>query len=352
VGVQTSMRIVALAGLVVVLAACGSGAGTSAPPGTPSVGATTAAPSPGTDAPLPALDSPAPAWRFAPPTAPDPARIGALEAALGGPVSVAGDAPQSWTFAAATPPTPSTPGAVAVDARAVATAIWSAAGLDPSTLDVTVSPDGSTVTGTERLDGVASPLPFVVTVGASGTVVAASGHLATPAPAGDQVRTGTAAAIGRLPGTPAGDDRGEQQPSLRPDPTPAVPPLGPQPTTQPTVVDQLMRPVTGVDPTYLVTPATDGGAWLLPAYRIVFDDGSTRTVLAVPAPPTDSSATADPSGLVGLPEDQAAAEAAAKGWTYRVAERDGVQPMLTADYLPDRVNVAITNGTVTRAWMG
>ena len=57
--------------------------------------------------------------------------------------------------------------------------------------------------------------------------------------------------------------------------------------------------------------------------------------------------------LVGLPEDQAAAAAAAHGWAFRVAERDGVSsrcsPPTTAR---DRVNVAITNGTVTRAWMG
>ena len=33
-----------------------------------------------------------------------------------------------------------------------------------------------------------------------------------------------------------------------------------------------------------------------------------------------------------------------------MAERDGVEQMLTADYNPDRVNVAVTNGTVTRAW--
>jgi hypothetical protein len=342
------MRIVALAGLVLALAACGSGAGTSGSPGTPSVGATTPAPSPGSNVSLPSLDSPAAAWRFAAPAAPDPAGVSALEAALGGPIYVAGDAPQSWTFTA---PAPSTSGAVTADAREVATTIWSAAGLDPSALDVTVSSDGTTVTGTERLAGVESPLPFVVALGASGTVVAASGHLATATPAGDQARIGTAAALGLLPGTPAGDDRGEQQPSLRPDPTPAVPPLSTEPTTHPTAVDQLMRPVTGVDQTYLLTPATDGGAWLLPAYRVTFDDGSTRTVRAVAGTP-DSGSAAEPPNLVGLTEDQAAATAAAHGWAYRVAERDGVSEMLTADYNESRLNVAIANGTVTRAWMG
>ncbi len=346
-GVQTHMRIVALAGLVLVLAACGSGAGTSGSPGTPSVGATTAAP-PTTADSLSEFEPTASTWRFPPPAAPDQARVAALEAALGGPIYVAGDAPQSWTFAA---PTPSTSGVVAVDARAVATTIWSAAGVKSSAFDITVSADGTTVTGTERLDGVASPLPFVVSVGPSGTVVAASGHLATATATGTLPRLGTAAAIGQLSGPPAGDDRGEQQPSLRPDPTPAVPPISPQPTTEPTVVDRLKLPVVSVDETYLLIPATDGGAWLLPAYRITFDDGSTRTVLAVARIP-DDAVVADPSPLVGLPEDQAAAAATAKGWAYRVAERDGVEQMLTADYNESRVNVAITNGVVTRAWIG
>ena len=74
-------------------------------------------------------------------------------------------------------------------------------------------------------------------------------------------------------------------------------------------------------------------------------------MLAVSGTP-DTSSTADPSPLVGLAEDQAAAAAASHGWAFRVAERDGVSELLTADYSPNRVNVAITNGAVTRAWMG
>jgi hypothetical protein len=63
----------------------------------------------------------------------------------------------------------------------------------------------------------------------------------------------------------------------------------------------------------------------------------------------------DPAALqafVGLTEQQAAAQAAANGWAYRVAERDGEQLMLTQDFNEERVNVAAQNGTVTRAWFG
>ncbi len=149
-------------------------------------------------------------------------------------------------------------------------------------------------------------------------------------------------------------------------------PLNPQPTTEPppeaTAVDRVLLPVTGVTETFAVAPADGGGTWLLPAYRFTFDDGSSRDVLAVAGPPgadTSTGAGSSPppttcaagpacgiTDFVGQPEDEAAATAAARGNALRVAERDGVEQMLTADYSPDRVNVAITGGAVTRAWYG
>jgi hypothetical protein len=64
---------------------------------------------------------------------------------------------------------------------------------------------------------------------------------------------------------------------------------------------------------------------------------------------------ADPAALqafVGLTEQQAEAQAAANGWPFRVAERDGEQLMVTQDFNEERVNVAVQNGKVTRAWFG
>jgi len=63
----------------------------------------------------------------------------------------------------------------------------------------------------------------------------------------------------------------------------------------------------------------------------------------------------DPAALqafVGLSEQQAAAQASANGWPFRVAERDGEQLMLTQDFNEERVNVAVQDGKVTRAWFG
>jgi hypothetical protein len=56
--------------------------------------------------------------------------------------------------------------------------------------------------------------------------------------------------------------------------------------------------------------------------------------------------------FVGLSEADASVRAAQNGWAFRVAERDGEQLLLTQDYNPQRVNVAVSGGTVQRAWFG
>ncbi len=51
--------------------------------------------------------------------------------------------------------------------------------------------------------------------------------------------------------------------------------------------------------------------------------------------------------LVGLTEAEAHDAAAEHGWTVRVARLDGEDQPLTMDFREDRVNVEITDGTVT-----
>jgi hypothetical protein len=229
---------------------------------------------------LPTLDGPAGSWQFPAGVAVDQARVVALEQALGGAVTVADDAPRSWSFSDGGAP------AADGDAASVATRLWTAGGYNVGGLRVTVSADGTTVTGAPQLDGVDSPLPLVVTVGAGGHVVAASGHLVDPAAGPQHDRVGTVAALGTLAGAPAGDDRGEQQPQLRPDPKPVAPALSTNPTTEPTVVDRLLPAVTGVTPSLQAVPGGDGSLWLLPAYTFTFADGSTQQALAVPGAPS------------------------------------------------------------------
>jgi len=129
-----------------------------------------------------------------------------------------------------------------------------------------------------------------------------------------------------------------------------------------------------------------GRQMLLPAYTFTGAGGETVQVLAVrdeyisrPVPSTgdvvvdpglpgtgggssgggstDGSPSADvPVGelraedasvLVGLAEDEAAKVAEGNGWTVRVAERDGEKLMVTTDWQPNRVNVAVRSGRIT-----
>ncbi len=66
------------------------------------------------------------------------------------------------------------------------------------------------------------------------------------------------------------------------------------------------------------------------------------------ADPTPATAQA----LVGLSEAEAEAAAKDKGWTFRVAERDGEQFPLTKDYRMERVTVTVADGKVTAVAVG
>jgi hypothetical protein len=106
------------------------------------------------------------------------------------------------------------------------------------------------------------------------------------------------------------------------------------------------------------TPSTSAGAPVA-SLKPVAPIGVDPTA-PLPGPCTQSETSSicppDPEAVtrqfVGLTEAEAAAQAAARGWAFRVAERDGEQFQLTQDYNPARLNVAVQNGTVTRAWAG
>lgn len=56
--------------------------------------------------------------------------------------------------------------------------------------------------------------------------------------------------------------------------------------------------------------------------------------------------------LVGLSEKVAERLSEQQGCGFRILERDGESMIGTADYRPDRVNVAVRDGKVVRAWAG
>jgi hypothetical protein len=97
-------------------------------------------------------------------------------------------------------------------------------------------------------------------------------------------------------------------------------------------------PVASLTP---VTPIAPDPSIPLPGVCTQGGDSST-------CPPDPERADA----VRGLTEDQAAAEATAHGWPFRVVERDGEEFLVTQDYVANRLNVAIRAGTVERAWFG
>lgn len=161
------------------------------------------------------------------------------------------------------------------------------------------------------------------------------------------------------------------------------------------VVEPITVQLTGVRLDVTMVWADDGTVWLLPAYTFTSADGGEYTVIAVddqyiaqpePTPvdtttPGDTTApgditipvdtttpgdittpvdttpvtelpapieiTAAETTLVGLSVDQAAKVAGENGWGFRVSTLDGEPQIMTDDYSPTRVNVAVTAGTVT-----
>jgi hypothetical protein len=73
----------------------------------------------------------------------------------------------------------------------------------------------------------------------------------------------------------------------------------------------------------------------------------------VPSMPPSSDAAALPTAetagplVVGKSEADAQAAVEAAGWTMRVTQRDGEDLAVTADFVENRVNVAVEDGTVT-----
>ena len=143
-------------------------------------------------------------------------------------------------------------------------------------------------------------------------------------------------------------------------------------TAQPTVVE-----ITAVELALQQVSVSETESILVPAYRFSSADGVVGTVFAVedkyldidddasepvpgtavpepaPAPDTlDPIGQADADTLVGLAEDEATKVATGRGWTVRIAERDGEQFMLTLDFQTNRVNLSITKGKVTAVTVG
>ena len=142
----------------------------------------------------------------------------------------------------------------------------------------------------------------------------------------------------------------------------------------------LTIPVTDVRLTLMESNLSNGTHMLLPAFTFSNGDGDVGTVLAVSDEfvvfPNIDPSPVDPGGsepgepepapgglvqeltqdsvdsLIGLTEDEARKVAGERGWTVRVAMRDGEAFMLTTDYREDRVNLTVEKNAVTSVQIG
>ena len=95
----------------------------------------------------------------------------------------------------------------------------------------------------------------------------------------------------------------------------------------------------------------------LASVELIACSSSEENSSAVVCPPADVADAVEISSeraqlLVGSKEEDAEQCAALLGWGFRVGSRDGEDFALTADYLPQRVNVVVTMGIVTAISVG
>ena len=161
-----------------------------------------------------------------------------------------------------------------------------------------------------------------------------------------------------------------------------IQPIDDVPLVDDTLVDveseEIIIAITSVAMSYTVMYEEDGKQTLMPAFTYSNKDGEVGTVVALsddlfafeettdttidggepmpepaPEPGIDNPISAeDADTLIGLSEDEAMKVASSEGWEFRVAARDGEQYMLTTDYVMNRVNVTIVEGTVTEVTVG
>lgn len=258
--------------------------------------------------------------------------------------------------------------------------------------------------GYVSIGGVRSSMTVTASFGENGRLTYAGGYLGRPELLATYPRVGTPIGLERLR-----DDylsmmgRVAIEPAIEGSPVlvdPAVPEPAPDDTVIPddtVVIDEVIPEkitvrLVGVDEEYVTFWSVDGDVYLVPGYAFVAAEdewgySGRYTVPAIPSeyldvvePPlpvepmpmpvepaplpdgnsegsgggVDAIAISDEEAadLIGLTEDQAFAEATARGWEVRVASRDGEWFALTMDFLSNRVNFTVEDDVVTAITVG
>ena len=284
--------------------------------------------------------------------------------------------------------------------------------LDAVEFDVHADEWSASVEVAQVLDGVRSPMVWSFGFGPEGVLQYANGMLASPEPVGPYPLLDLDASFARLQEQQAGASFARDMLAVEALPSPeattitVAPPLvddgdapapapdtpAPsmiEPSTPPTSyppepVEPVVVTLVDVEPDLWWVTDVDGSAWLLPAYRFIGDDGGWYTVPAVtdeylivvepepvvtvdPVPPTqpEPPPTLTPTSMpvpdlpqaidvaalepfVGLTLEEFTVAVEDLGGMVRVVEEDGVDLEREADYRPNRVNVAVDGGVVTR----
>ena len=289
------------------------------------------------------------------------------------------------------------------EAEAKARELLTALGVDPASYQFDTYADewNASVTGYLVLDGVRTTVSMSVGYGAEGSLVWASGFLATPQRGADYPRIGVEAAIERL-----NDQQASMLRGWGPAPADALPadavvePAAPVcvddaattcvsiaptefPIDQPIDAEPIVITLSDPQPTLEQLWDVDGTVWLVPGYSFTSSERGVWSVTAIgdeylqvddtavepqPAPvepaPVDTAASgdsaagcagtpvttpfaADGTSLVGLCLADATATAEANGFTVRVVRQDGVDLAVTADFQPQRMNVVVEQAIVT-----
>jgi len=244
----------------------------------------------------------------------------------------------------------------------------------------TTSEWSTEVVGTIMAGKVSTNISLYFSFGANGVVMYASGPLIELKDAGSYPIISPTDAVGRL----SQMQYGLVGPSARGAADSAVSSREGGTSTPQSVEVQ----ITGVRLGLMQTTLTNNSSILLPAYTFTNSDGDVGTVLAVeekyfsfgdsevpdgselPAPVDPGTSDESPGAgswsavdptepvqlsaqkLIGLSEDEARKVAEEMGWTVRVAMRDGEAFMLTTDFQTNRVNLTITEGSVTAVTVG
>jgi hypothetical protein len=207
------------------------------------------------------------------------------------------------------------------EATAMATELLQALGLDPAAYEITADSQewGAWVDARLLVDGLAAPVLTSFGFGAEGALTFASGQLFGPEPAGQYVRTGTAAALEQLQAdqfrsyNPTVDPAAPDTPVSAPDPADgatsltvdAANPIEPAaPAAEP--AEPITIVLTGVEAGWWMVWAADGTVWLLPGYDFVTDQGERISAPAIAEidMPVTTGATEPQPGAGEAPAEQ------------------------------------------------